>query len=498
MGKEELMKYAKDPFWVKLRWTLFVLFWLLWTAMLVGAIVIVVAAPKCAAPVPKTWWEEGPLVDVELSDAKEELTLFKNLKNIGANAVVLHIPDSYDLYKDNFTYTDIKNIVEKAKSQNDEVHVILEIQANFVPRGNNMFAASENRDSEFGDYFIWSDGKGGDAPNNWKATVNGSAWNVSSKRNQYYLSQFGNEYADLNFANPSVRNLFAEALENLMSTGISGIRLRYAKHLLIDESLKDEAFSSVPGFVHTDYGFFNHLRTTNQPGLGELLQPWKEIVHNNTESGVFYFEEDLDRNSFEVEKLIVSQLPSASKKMNILNQDSYENQAKNIYTSLKNLHNDSEINWPHIQFSSKKVADRSEHNILLMLLPASPELSSEQLLGLNNSLANQSKVLLTARQNPSVKYGSFNVQLLANETVVGYSRLKPGNPGLIILYNTNEVTETVNLEPFLGKVETVTVVLLSDKYNEEGVAIKGTLPATTVPISPNAAILLSYIPASEN
>lgn len=30
-----------------------------------------------------------------------------------------------------------------------------------------MFAASENRDSEFGDYFIWSDGKGGDAPNNW-------------------------------------------------------------------------------------------------------------------------------------------------------------------------------------------------------------------------------------------------------------------------------------------------------------------------------------------
>lgn len=71
--------------------------------------------------------------------------------------------------------------------------------------------------------------------------------------------------------------------------------------------------------------------------------------YNDYFLGVFYFEEDLDRNSFEVEKLIVSQLPSASKKMNILNQDSYENQAKNIYTSLKNLHNDSEINWPHIQ-----------------------------------------------------------------------------------------------------------------------------------------------------
>jgi hypothetical protein len=48
LGKEELMKYANDPFWVRLRWFLFVLFWALWVAMLVGAIVIIVFAPKCA------------------------------------------------------------------------------------------------------------------------------------------------------------------------------------------------------------------------------------------------------------------------------------------------------------------------------------------------------------------------------------------------------------------------------------------------------------------
>ncbi|XP_026478717.1 neutral and basic amino acid transport protein rBAT isoform X2 [Ctenocephalides felis] len=502
MGKEELMKYAKDPFWVRLRWTLFVLFWLLWTAMLVGAIVIVIAAPKCAAPVPKTWWEEGPLIDIDLSDAaKDESNIFKNLKDIGSNSIVLRIPDNYDLYKDNFTYADIRDVIKKAKSENENLHVVLEIQANFVPKENKMFMASENRDSEYADYFIWSDGKVGDepkdkVPNNWKATVNGSAWNKSDKRNQYYLSQFGDRFADLNFGNTNVRNIFAEALENLVNTGISGIKLRYAKHLLIDETLMDEAFSSAPGFVHNDYGFYNHLRTSNQAGLGELVQPWKEIVHNNTESGVFYIAEDIDRNTFEVDSEIIPQLPSASKKLIALNRDAYKSQAKDIYTSLKSL--DSETSWPHLHFSSQNVEDRSEHNILLMLLPGVPELSKEQLLGLNNSLVNQSKVLLTARQNPSVKYGSFNVQLFANETVVGYSRLKPGNPGLIVLYNTEQDTSTVNLEPLLGKVESVTVMLLSNKYNEEGVTIKGTLPASTVPISPRAAILLSYIPASEN
>lgn len=42
------MKYANDPFWIRLRWLLFILFWALWVAMLAGAIVIIVMAPKCA------------------------------------------------------------------------------------------------------------------------------------------------------------------------------------------------------------------------------------------------------------------------------------------------------------------------------------------------------------------------------------------------------------------------------------------------------------------
>jgi len=40
MGKEELLKYANDPFWKKIRWSLFILFWLAWLGMLVGAIVM--------------------------------------------------------------------------------------------------------------------------------------------------------------------------------------------------------------------------------------------------------------------------------------------------------------------------------------------------------------------------------------------------------------------------------------------------------------------------
>jgi solute carrier family 3 protein 2 len=48
LTKEELMKYANDPFWVRLRWFLFITFWILWGMMLLGAVMIILAAPKCS------------------------------------------------------------------------------------------------------------------------------------------------------------------------------------------------------------------------------------------------------------------------------------------------------------------------------------------------------------------------------------------------------------------------------------------------------------------
>merc|ERR1719260_696987 len=44
------MQYANDPFWVRLRWVLFIAFWVIWVAMLVASIAIIVYTPKCPSP----------------------------------------------------------------------------------------------------------------------------------------------------------------------------------------------------------------------------------------------------------------------------------------------------------------------------------------------------------------------------------------------------------------------------------------------------------------
>ncbi|XP_041821019.1 solute carrier family 3 member 2a [Chelmon rostratus] len=69
LSKEELMKVAGTPGWVRTRWILLVLFWLGWVGMLAGAIVIIVRAPRCKPIPPMNWWNEGPLYQVSDADA---------------------------------------------------------------------------------------------------------------------------------------------------------------------------------------------------------------------------------------------------------------------------------------------------------------------------------------------------------------------------------------------------------------------------------------------
>ncbi|XP_043076902.1 solute carrier family 3 member 2b [Puntigrus tetrazona] len=64
LSKEELMRVAGTPGWVKVRWALLILFWLGWLGMLAGAIAIIIQAPRCK-PLPEmNWWNYGPLYQI--------------------------------------------------------------------------------------------------------------------------------------------------------------------------------------------------------------------------------------------------------------------------------------------------------------------------------------------------------------------------------------------------------------------------------------------------
>ncbi|XP_071518627.1 amino acid transporter heavy chain SLC3A2 [Panulirus ornatus] len=145
LTKEELMKYSSDPFWVRLRWALFVIFWLGWLTMLVLAIVIIVQAPRC---VPETldWVQESPMiqydlnspVDVDSSGVATPSDLVQIATELGLTTVYLESLISPKNFEDVNSVYDKKVVEEILEATNKaELHVVTDfVQTHVVPSNN--------------------------------------------------------------------------------------------------------------------------------------------------------------------------------------------------------------------------------------------------------------------------------------------------------------------------------------------------------------------------
>ncbi|XP_076581424.1 amino acid transporter heavy chain SLC3A2-like isoform X2 [Chaetodon auriga] len=154
LSKEELMKVAGTPGWVRTRWILLVLFWLGWVGMLAGAIVIIVQAPRCK-PIPEmNWWNEGPLYqisDVEafsegMSGVEAKLDDINQLKVKGLVLGPLHTvqsdqPNTLDLEAIDPNHGNkkaLQDVLEKAHKKG--ISVLLDLTPNY--RGTDPWFSS--------------------------------------------------------------------------------------------------------------------------------------------------------------------------------------------------------------------------------------------------------------------------------------------------------------------------------------------------------------------
>jgi len=141
LTKEELMEYANDPFWKRMRWFLFISFWLAWIAMLVSAIVIIVLAPRCTPPL--HWMQDSAIMgydqdkipDVntdEVMDVKDVVATAKQL-----NMTAIYIPgliSDIDFSKPAEKYTDVDALLKNAKD--NDLDVVTDFVKSVVPSDN--------------------------------------------------------------------------------------------------------------------------------------------------------------------------------------------------------------------------------------------------------------------------------------------------------------------------------------------------------------------------
>ncbi|KAM3591233.1 uncharacterized protein V6R79_025136 [Siganus canaliculatus] len=149
LSKEELMRVAGTPGWVRTRWVLLVLFWLGWVGMLAGAIVIIVQAPRCK-PIPEmSWWNEGPMYQISNVDAytggiKGLEAKLDNLNQLKVKGLVLgpfHTaqadqPNTLNLQEIDPTHGTKEHLVELLeKAHRKGISVVLDLTPNY--QGSN-------------------------------------------------------------------------------------------------------------------------------------------------------------------------------------------------------------------------------------------------------------------------------------------------------------------------------------------------------------------------
>uniref|UniRef100_UPI00358F0E56 amino acid transporter heavy chain SLC3A2 n=1 Tax=Myxine glutinosa TaxID=7769 RepID=UPI00358F0E56 len=163
LTKEQLLKQANEPFWKRTRYALLALFWLAWLAMLVGAIMIIVTAPRCQAPPELTWYEETAVYHVDVrsfldsdtdgvGDFKGLLSKLEYVKQLQVHALLLSPVHSTELDDADRTYFgtvdgDVGSMEDfgdvLAGATNKDINIILDLTQNYKSSGTKWLRSRD-------------------------------------------------------------------------------------------------------------------------------------------------------------------------------------------------------------------------------------------------------------------------------------------------------------------------------------------------------------------
>lgn len=237
MTKQELMKYANDPTWIRLRTFFFILFWVIWFAMLIGSIVIVAMAPGCPSTASLPWWKKSSIMDIFMGDITtknrasyasqltEKLEKVQSelpkLSALSINTITVGPFDPYILIPSENENNSTKEKIDQVRDQiaklarnEKEIKVIANLQLQQTPETFEWFNKSRNNETEFVNAYIWS-----------KEKPESIRYKFDVDRLEYVALGTDNNSTLLNYAEPKVRDLIRDAILAWMKLKVEGIQV---------------------------------------------------------------------------------------------------------------------------------------------------------------------------------------------------------------------------------------------------------------------------------
>lgn len=440
LTKAELMKYATDPFWVKLRWVLFILFWICWTAMLVASIVIIIQAPKCPSPAPKNWWQKRPFYQIEVksfADSKdlngvlEKADYLANTLGVGSIGLSPIMKDSdYQNVDENLgTLEDFKALV--AGMQEHEIKVVLEL-----PSENSVEQTNALPDT----LKFWL-GLGVDG-----FRVSGSSAGYGGVQDTLALLKEMRTVIDNE--DPGTKILMTDVNSPSDVTAFYGANVTDQVGSLSQMPMRD---TFLPDAITAD-NLKNNINEyldslPNDPMTNDKAWP-SFSLGKNPESRIA---SKVDEKYINALNMMLMMLPGTP---------------ITLFGDERGLKNGALIKWD----------DTDE--CCLNKIRVYQEVSS-------------------LRESETLLFGSTDIRVDGDVLII--ARVKKGNPGYILLSNFGDIEKTVNVKTKVNEVPGIPnmaergILTISDPQTED-VAVGASINMAEIPMPPGASYLITFVP----
>ena len=153
--------------------------------------------------------------------------------------------DYYDVNPDYGTMEDFKRVLDEVHAR--DIKVIIDMVINHTSDQHPWFIESQNPDSSFRDWYIWSETNPG-TQGPWGQQV----WHLDDSG--YYYAVFWGGMPDLNYKNPEVVEEIKEVLRFwLEDVGVDGFRIDGARHFVEEDGVYAD--------TNANHEIFKELRT---------------------------------------------------------------------------------------------------------------------------------------------------------------------------------------------------------------------------------------------
>ena len=181
------------------------------------------------------------------------------------------VRDYCSIQKEFGTLDDMKRLLKECKTRN--IKVLMDLVVNHTSDEHAWFQASRSdRDNEKRDWYIWTKGSKGKAPNDLVSFFGGSAWAYDEASGEYYFHLFAKQQPDLNWDHPQVRSSVLEMIRWWLDLGIAGFRMDAITYIKKD---RDVLFAERPREAYPSWA---RIACQNQPGVLDYLREIKQTL----------------------------------------------------------------------------------------------------------------------------------------------------------------------------------------------------------------------------